>query len=40
MFDDELWEVFVLDEETEEPEPEAGDFWGQSEGDDEEEGLQ
>jgi hypothetical protein len=29
MFDDDdLWEVFVLDEETQEPEPDCGDFWG------------
>ncbi len=26
---DDLWDVFVLDEETAEPEPEHGDFWGQ-----------
>ena len=25
--DQELWEVFAVDEEAEEPEPEYGDFW-------------
>jgi hypothetical protein len=25
--DDELWDVFLLDEDSEEPEPEEGDFW-------------
>jgi len=24
---DDLWEVFALDEETDEPEPAYGDFW-------------
>jgi hypothetical protein len=28
MFDDdEMWEVFLLDEDTQEPDPEYGDFW-------------
>lgn len=26
---DELWDVFELDEETAEPEPQYGDFWGE-----------
>jgi hypothetical protein len=26
---DEAWEAFVLNEETAEPEPEYGDFWGE-----------
>ncbi len=26
--DDEIWEVFTLDEETAEPEPTPDDFWG------------
>ena len=26
---EELWDVFALDDETAEPEPEPGDFWGQ-----------
>ena len=26
---EELWDVFALDEETAEPEPEPGDFWGE-----------
>ncbi len=26
---DDWWDVFLLDEETAEPEPEHGDFWGQ-----------
>ena len=35
MLDDtELWEVFAVDDEVEEPEPEYGDFW---EGEEEEE---
>jgi len=25
---DELWEAFELDEETADPQPEYGDFWG------------
>ena len=25
---DECWDVFILDDETTEPEPERGDFWG------------
>ena len=25
----ELWDVFLLDEETAEPEPQQGDFWGE-----------
>jgi hypothetical protein len=26
---DEVWDVFELDEDTIEPEPEYGDFWGE-----------
>jgi hypothetical protein len=26
---DDPWEVFELDEDTAEPEPEPGDFWGE-----------
>ncbi len=26
---DELWDVFVLDDETAEPEPQYGDFWAE-----------
>ena len=26
---DDLWDVFMLDEETDEPDPERGDFWGE-----------
>lgn len=26
---DEAWDVFELDEDTAEPEPEYGDFWGE-----------
>lgn len=26
---DEVWDVFELDDETAEPEPEYGDFWGE-----------
>lgn len=26
---DDVWEAFELDEETAEPEPEFGDFWGE-----------
>jgi hypothetical protein len=30
MFDDELWDVFLLDDVDEDPEPEYGDFWGET----------
>jgi hypothetical protein len=26
---DDVWDAFKLDEETAEPEPEVGDFWGE-----------
>ena len=36
MFDDdELWEVFLLDEDTQEPDPEYGDFWDEEPEEDE-----
>jgi hypothetical protein len=34
--DDQLWEAFALDEETEEPQPEYGDFWDQDDEEDQE----
>jgi hypothetical protein len=30
---DETWEVLKLDEDTAEPEPEPGDFWGEPDDD-------
>ena len=32
---DEKWDAFELDEDTAEPEPEPGDFWGELENDSE-----
>ena len=29
VLDDSVWDVFELDDETAEPEPEHGDFWWQ-----------
>jgi hypothetical protein len=28
---DDAWDAFLLDDETAEPEPEPGDFWGEPE---------
>ncbi len=28
LLSDDLWDVFELDDETAEPDPEPGDFWG------------
>ena len=30
---DDPWDAFVLDDETAEPEPEPGDFWGELDND-------
>ena len=35
FLDDPLWDVFVLDEEAETPEPEFGDFWDDDDMEDE-----
>jgi hypothetical protein len=32
---DDLWDVFELDEDNAEPEPQQGDFWGEIEDDEE-----
>jgi hypothetical protein len=33
-YPDDIWDVFTLNEESMEPEPEPGDFWGEVEVDD------
>ena len=37
MFDDELWEAFLIDEGAEEPEPEVGDFCDEDDDEEDEE---